>query len=52
MKSGKNNNKFIMFDFDMELDAGSTTLNYKGVRYGKPIIVDIADKNSVKSTFL
>lgn len=44
--------KYIMFGFDMETDVGSTSIDYKGVKFGTPEIIRVLNENGVKATFL
>lgn len=52
MKRKSNEKKYIMFGFDMEPDVGSTSINYEGVKYGTPKIMEVLDKYNCKATFL
>jgi peptidoglycan/xylan/chitin deacetylase (PgdA/CDA1 family) len=42
---------FVIFGFDMETDIGSWTREYRGLKKGTPIILDILDKGKVRATF-
>ena len=41
-----------MFGFDMETDVGSTSIDYKGVKFGTPEITRVLNENGVGATFL
>ena len=44
-------NLFVIFGFDMETDIGSWTREYKGLREGTHVILEILNEAKIKATF-
>ena len=46
-----NEEKYLMFGFDMETDVGSTSREYNGVQFGTPEIIKTLEKHGADATF-